>query len=147
MTPPTTSAGTDRLTIVRLPEPSDAETFAEAVRRGLSARPRRLPCRYFYDEAGSQLFERICALPEYYLTRTEDAILRRHAVELAEVVELLPADCLVAGCGRRDGLVVTTGPSASSSPASPTAATRLRIGVGRVDGDRTRSRRLTGGLR
>ncbi len=74
------------------------------------------------------------------------AILCRRAVELAEVVELLPADRFVAGCRRRDGLVVATGPSASSSPASPTAAASLRIGVARLDGDRTRSRRLAGGL-
>lgn len=46
---------------------------------GLSTRPKRLPCRFFYDAEGSRLFEEICELPEYYLTRTEDAILRRHA--------------------------------------------------------------------
>jgi dimethylhistidine N-methyltransferase len=57
----------------------DAESFALAVRRGLSARPKTLPCQFFYDEAGSQLFERICGLREYYPTRTEDAILREHA--------------------------------------------------------------------
>ncbi|MBX6315704.1 MAG: L-histidine N(alpha)-methyltransferase, partial [Isosphaeraceae bacterium] len=54
-------------------------SFAEAVRRGLTAHPKTLPCQYFYDAAGSLLFEQICELPEYYLTRTEDAILREHA--------------------------------------------------------------------
>ena len=58
-------------------EPPDA--FALAVRSGLRGRRKSLPCRYFYDETGSRLFEQICDLPEYYLTRTEDAILREHA--------------------------------------------------------------------
>ena len=71
-----------RLSIVRLPDPSATESFAEAVRRGLQSRPKTLSCRYFYDAAGSGLFERICELPEYYLTRAEDAILREHAPEM-----------------------------------------------------------------
>lgn len=72
--------------IVHLVSPADSEThlkaFAEAVRSGLVARPRTLPWGYFYDEAGSRLFEAICQLPEYYLTRTEDAILRQYASEM-----------------------------------------------------------------
>lgn len=70
-----------RLTIVGPSETSDpgTESFSEAVRAGLSARPKTLPWPYFYDEAGSRLFEQICELPEYYLTRTEDEILRDHA--------------------------------------------------------------------
>jgi dimethylhistidine N-methyltransferase len=61
---------------------------------GLNNQPKTLPCRYFYDETGSQLFERICELPEYYLTRTEDCLLRESAEEIAaaapdaELVEL-----------------------------------------------------------
>lgn len=53
--------------------------FAADVRRGLTARRKRLPCRYLYDAAGSALFERICAQPEYYPTRAELGILRAHA--------------------------------------------------------------------
>lgn len=49
----------------------------------LRRQPRRLPPKYFYDERGSQLFEAICALPEYYATRTELGILERHAAEIA----------------------------------------------------------------
>jgi dimethylhistidine N-methyltransferase len=73
-----------RLTIITLGTPAHAATaeFARAVRRGLLAQPKSLPWQYFYDEVGSQLFERICRLPEYYLTRTEDAILRQHAAEI-----------------------------------------------------------------
>jgi L-histidine Nalpha-methyltransferase len=51
------------------------EQVAEAVRRGLAARPKTLPPWLFYDEAGSSLFEQITELPEYYLTRTERSIL------------------------------------------------------------------------
>jgi dimethylhistidine N-methyltransferase len=73
-------AAPQRLTIVRRRAPhSEATAFAEAVHRGLLARPKTLPWQYFYDEIGSLLFERISAAPEYYLTRTEDAILRAHA--------------------------------------------------------------------
>ncbi len=60
------------------------EEFAAAVLAGLSAAPKRLPCRYFYDARGSELFEEITELEEYYPTRTELAILREHAGELAE---------------------------------------------------------------
>jgi dimethylhistidine N-methyltransferase len=75
------SDGSPRLTIVSLDERPGVQAvrFAAAVRDGLLAQPRSLPWQYFYDERGSQLFERICRLPEYYLTRTEDAILRDHA--------------------------------------------------------------------
>src|SRR4051812_40020538 len=65
--------GSRRPTIVKLEGPTPASTtpFSEAVRDGLMARPKSLPWQYFYDEVGSRLFERICHLPEYYLTRTE----------------------------------------------------------------------------
>jgi L-histidine N-alpha-methyltransferase len=78
-----TTSHSRRPTIVRLIEPqashSHIAAFASAVRSGLICEPKSLPWAYFYDEQGSRLFEAICELPEYYLTRTEDAILRRHA--------------------------------------------------------------------
>ena len=61
---------------------------------GLTQTPKSLPPQYFYDDRGSQLFERICELPEYYPTRTETSILRQYANEIArmtgvcELVEL-----------------------------------------------------------
>lgn len=64
------------------------ERLADDVRRGLLARPRRLSCRWFYDEEGSRLFEEICATPEYYVTRAEDELLRDHA---DAIVAQLPA--------------------------------------------------------
>ncbi len=53
-----------------------------AVRRGLTHRPKFLPCQYIYDETGSELFEEICEQPEYYVTRVEDEILRESAPEM-----------------------------------------------------------------
>lgn len=58
--------------------------FLVDVLTGLSRSPKQIPSKYFYDERGSALFERICELPEYYLTRTELAIMRRHAGSMAE---------------------------------------------------------------
>jgi L-histidine N-alpha-methyltransferase len=56
--------------------------FADAVALGLSDTPRWLPSRFLYDARGSELFERICQLPEYYPTRTEAGILARVAPRL-----------------------------------------------------------------
>jgi dimethylhistidine N-methyltransferase len=66
-----------------LEAPENAEAERQEILRGLSARPKRLPCRLFYDERGSRLFERICDLPEYYPTRTEHGLLAERAGEIA----------------------------------------------------------------
>lgn len=63
---------------------------------GLSGRPRTIPAKFFYDERGSELFDRICELPEYYQTRTEMAILQR---ALPELVGCLGAECLLVELG------------------------------------------------
>ncbi|MDO9561243.1 MAG: L-histidine N(alpha)-methyltransferase, partial [Bradyrhizobium sp.] len=60
--------------------------FAGDVIEGLSQHPKRLSPKYFYDAAGSELFEQITVLPEYYPTRTELGILRERAGEIAEVI-------------------------------------------------------------
>ena len=57
--------------------------FADALLAGLTAPQKSIPCRFLYDAAGSALFERITALPEYYPTRTETRILRERAGEIA----------------------------------------------------------------
>jgi dimethylhistidine N-methyltransferase len=75
-----------RLTVETVPPSTPETSFAADVRRGLTARPKWLSCRFFYDGEGSRLFERICALPEYYLTRAEDGILAQHADEIAAAV-------------------------------------------------------------
>jgi L-histidine N-alpha-methyltransferase len=62
-----------------------AATMAEDVRAGLSALPKVLPPKYFYDARGSDLFEQITRLPEYYPTRTETAILQRRVGEITRL--------------------------------------------------------------
>ena len=69
--------------------------------RGLSAHHKELPCKYFYDETGSRLFERICALPEYYPTRAELAILKRDSREMAA---RMGPDCLLVELGSGSGV-------------------------------------------
>jgi dimethylhistidine N-methyltransferase len=67
------------------PTAADAQ-FARDVMAGLTARPKRLPPKYFYDAAGAQLFEDITGLPEYYPTRCELAILGDNAAAIAHFV-------------------------------------------------------------
>lgn len=67
------------------------------VRRGLTASQKSLPPKYFYDRAGSLLFERITELPEYYPTRTESALLQEIVSELTR--EILPDDIVEIGAG------------------------------------------------
>lgn len=63
--------------------PDPAMEFSLMVARGLSDTPRRLDSRFLYDAEGSQIFERICEQPEYYLTQTEATILAGAAAEIA----------------------------------------------------------------
>ncbi len=65
---------------------SAEDSFLDAVLTGLSDSPRHLPCKYFYDHRGSALFDQICELDEYYLTRTELAITSRYASEMGEQI-------------------------------------------------------------
>lgn len=76
--------------------PATAHRFRADVLAGLSHPQKRLPAKYFYDAAGSQLFDRICELPEYYPTRTELGILRRYAPTMAE---WCGPDCLLIELG------------------------------------------------
>lgn len=78
---------------MELIETAIRDSFAEAVRAGLSNRPRSLPPRFFYDARGSELFDRICEQPEYYLTRTEASILSRHASELPAADTVIEFGC------------------------------------------------------
>ncbi|HEY3669392.1 MAG TPA: L-histidine N(alpha)-methyltransferase [Acidimicrobiia bacterium] len=74
-------------------EPDDtARALAADVRAGLGATPKTLPPKWFYDDRGSELFDEITRLPEYYPTRTERSILVEHA---RDVAELTKADTLV----------------------------------------------------
>lgn len=78
--------GAERLRIHNLVKREPRAGFAEDVRRGLSTRPKRFLPKYFYDQLGSQLFEAICLLPEYYLTRAENEILAQYGDEIVSSV-------------------------------------------------------------
>lgn len=79
-------ASADRLVIHNLVHEDARASFEADVRRGLLAEPKRLPPKYFYDELGSQLFEAICLLPEYYPTRAENEILERYSDEIVNAL-------------------------------------------------------------
>ncbi|MEP7219300.1 MAG: L-histidine N(alpha)-methyltransferase [Bacteroidota bacterium] len=88
----------DNITIAEQSEVEDYRAgLAADVLRGLSLPGKELQPKYFYDEIGSQLFEKICELPEYYQTRTESAILRDIAPELIE--HYRPATLVEFGSG------------------------------------------------
>jgi L-histidine Nalpha-methyltransferase len=76
--------------------PVPRSQFRSDVLTGLSRSPKEIPSKYFYDARGSTLFDRICELPEYYLTRTEISIMRRHAGSMAEA---LGPHCLLVEYG------------------------------------------------
>jgi dimethylhistidine N-methyltransferase len=78
------------------PSGDPAKTFADDVIAGLLAEPKHLSPKYFYDERGSQLFEEITRLPEYYPTRTETAILEANAPAIAK---LIPDDAAIVDFG------------------------------------------------
>jgi len=77
--------------------PGEGSTLAADVAAGLAAPPRRLPPKHFYDDVGSALFDRICDTPEYYQTRTEQALLASVAPALLR--RLRPGDLVELGSG------------------------------------------------
>src|SRR6185369_15723491 len=72
-----------RLQTLAAPE---QDSFADCLLSGLRKASKEIACKYFYDQAGSELFDAICELPEYYQTRTETALLARHAGEIAALM-------------------------------------------------------------
>lgn len=74
--------------------------------QGLTQTPKTLPCRYFYDDRGSVLFEQICDLPEYYPTRTEQAILADCALEIAQLTGSCELVELGSGSSRKTRLLL-----------------------------------------
>ncbi|MGB0388104.1 MAG: L-histidine N(alpha)-methyltransferase [Ardenticatenaceae bacterium] len=73
--------------LIEVPVSSPEQSFSSAVAEGLSKSQKTLPCRFFYDAVGSELFEQICDLPEYYPTRTEQQILERYASDMIEALD------------------------------------------------------------
>ncbi len=94
------------------PHSPEISTFAADVLAGLRATPKYVPAKYFYDSAGSQLFERITKLPEYYPTRCEMQILRAHAGDIARLIP--PGAALVefgSGSSRKTRILLQAAPS------------------------------------
>jgi len=88
--------GPDAQSIVLFDSRPKSDGFRDEVLRGLRQQQKEIPSKYFYDERGSRLFDRICELEDYYPTRTEAAIMREHVAEMAE---LLGPSCLLIEYG------------------------------------------------
>ncbi|MCA1556858.1 MAG: L-histidine N(alpha)-methyltransferase [Acidobacteria bacterium] len=86
-----------RLRIHQLNMADARAAFARDTAAGLRANPKQLFPKYFYDELGSELFDAICLVPEYYLTRAENEILARHAEEIIAVAASPPGDAATVG--------------------------------------------------
>lgn len=109
-----------------------ADTLKEAALAGLSARPKRIPPKYFYDSEGSCLFEAICAQPEYYLTRVETGLLRAEAEAIAHRVG--PVACMIepgAGCCAKARLLLGKLQAASYWPVD-ISGEALALAAGRL---------------
>ena len=84
-------------------------TMAADVRAGLEKAPRSIPPKYFYDEVGCRLFDAICDLDEYYLTRAERSLLERYAPAIIACIGPPDATALVeigSGLARKTGILV-----------------------------------------
>ncbi len=90
------------------------KTFRDEVLQGLQDGRKELPSKYFYDEVGSQLFEQICELDEYYLTRTELSIMQ---TQIHEIVSLLGPHCLLIEYGSGSSTKTRTLLDALQDPA------------------------------
>lgn len=115
-------------------EKTGLEEFAAAVIEGLQSRPKTIPCRFLYDARGSELFEQITRLPEYYLTRTEIALLETYAGDIAALAG--EGHALIefgSGSSRKTEILIAAMPDLNayvaidiSSAALTEAACRLR---------------------
>jgi L-histidine Nalpha-methyltransferase len=119
-------------TILHIGRPVNPQVdFAAAVAAGLRAHPRQIPCRFLYDQAGSLLYEQICRQPEYYPTRTEAAILARHAPVIAEHTGPVTMLELGAGSSAKTGLLLDAYLRAGTCPCYvpiDVSASALRLG-------------------
>ena len=86
----------DRSTMITTDIETFTDFFAKDVNRGLNDSPKHIPCLYFYDYQGSLLFEEICQLEEYYLTRSETEILR---IFSEDIISYLPTDIVLVELG------------------------------------------------
>ncbi len=101
-------AGTAEAASLREEDAADADAFAQAVLEGLARESRSIPCRFLYDARGSELFEEITKLEEYYPTRIETALLEAHGEEIAALAG--PGRILVefgSGSSRKTSLLLS----------------------------------------
>jgi L-histidine Nalpha-methyltransferase len=96
----------ERLQWITLDSAIAASDNGSDVIRGLRQTPKTLPCRYFYDDRGSELFEQITDLPEYYPTRTEQAILETYADEIVALTGACELIELGSGSSRKTHLLL-----------------------------------------
>ena len=104
-------------------DPAAIDSLAGDVQYYLTLTPRQLPSRYFYDPLGSALFEAICELPWYRITKAERALLERHAREIFDRVE--PLSTLVElgpGSGDKLAALVSAGARLAGEPEFQRAA-------------------------
>jgi L-histidine N-alpha-methyltransferase len=95
-----------RLRWISLESPRATQAEGVDVIEGLSQYQKTLPCRYFYDDRGSALFEQICDLPEYYPTRTEQGILEQYAGAIAQLTGTCELVELGSGSSRKTRLLL-----------------------------------------
>jgi len=98
------------LQIVHLTQAIPASDIAQLLRSSLQNQPRTIPCQFFYDDRGSDLFEKICTLPEYYLTRTEAQILTASAPEIARITQATQIVELGSGSSTKTRLLLNAFP-------------------------------------
>ena len=95
----------------RIPQHQEQSEFEADVLDGLRATPKHIPAKYFYDAVGSDLFERITEVPEYYPTRCEMSTLRRHS---ADIAKLIPAGAALvefgSGSSKKARIVLSAAP-------------------------------------
>ena len=94
------------------------DTFAADVAGDLQREPKQLQARYLYDALGSSLFDAICRLPWYRITRSEGTLLRRHASEIAAALSMRAAGAAVVelGCGNGEKLELLLGGMRRDAP-------------------------------
>jgi dimethylhistidine N-methyltransferase len=121
------SGATASAAALRAEEAGGSDEFADAVLAGLSRRPRSIPCRFFYDAKGSELFEEITKLDEYYPTRTETALLEAYGEDIAALAG--PGRILVefgSGSSRKTSLLLSALGEVSAYVPIDIAAESLR---------------------
>jgi dimethylhistidine N-methyltransferase len=91
-----------------------SKTFRDEALQGLQDARKELPSKYFYDDVGSQLFEHICELDEYYLTRTELSIMQQYKAEMAS---LIGPNCLLIEYGSGSSIKIRKLLDALQAPA------------------------------